>query len=587
MCLCASVATFAQTQPSFSIYDENIQTGPPLTAYAVDVNNDGVPDIIRIGLDTGNTFTVYLSDGNGSFNIGYSYSFSSEAQSGISMASGDFNGDGKLDLIFVINGTSQIAVFLGNGDGTFANPTFDTVAIPSTYILSGIAAADFNGDGKLDLILSAYAGIGKAAVFLAVGAGNGSFGSPKQVATGNTTSSGIQNIVVGDFDGDGKGDFAFSDIYNCGSAYCYENIRVEYGDATGNFEDSTAFTSSNQFQFAAGDLNSDSLTDLFGYTSVNPQLFSLYGQRSRTFNLYTQSVSLSSNQSLYGNPVMADFNGDGHMDIGVLSTDYNTANQIQIYSGTSNPGAFTLSSISAGYYQYITAPVTGDFNKDTKPDLVWMGETESGNGAQDSHMLRAFNTSTEGNWGGCPYPTTGEGIHLCSDLIAYQTDPVFFYASANSYGQLRKMELWIDGSKTAEQWIAWEHNAWLNFYANPSQGPHNATLYAVNVDNTLLRYDFTFTVGNGCSAPSSPGVHVCSPTNGSTVSSPVQTSATATITGTIERMEIWVDGVKEYTTASNELTTSLTLSSGNHRLDYYAVNTAGQKWETTIYVTAK
>jgi hypothetical protein len=81
-------------------------------------------------------------------------------------------------------------------------------------------------------------------------------------------------------------------------------------------------------------------------------------------------------------------------------------------------------------------------------------------------------------------------------------------------------------------------------------------------------------------------VAVCSPVNNATITSPVQAEAAATITGTLARMELWVDGAKKYSeTSSKLLNTSVTLASGKHRFDFYAVNTAGQKWETTVYST--
>jgi hypothetical protein len=53
-------------------------------------------------------------------------------------------------------------------------------------------------------------------------------------------------------------------------------------------------------------------------------------------------------------------------------------------------------------------------------------------------------------------------------------------------------------------------------------------------------------------------------------------------------MEVWVDGVKRYSeTSSKLLNTSVTLGSGKHRFDFYAANTAGQKWEATVYSTVK
>ena len=91
-----------------------------------------------------------------------------------------------------------------------------------------------------------------------------------------------------------------------------------------------------------------------------------------------------------------------------------------------------------------------------------------------------------------------------------------------------------------------------------------------------------------CSAPSSNGVHICAPTNGSTVSSPVVVKAASTVAGTIARMELWVDGVKKYTaTSSKQLNTTISLAAGSHRFSVFAINTADQKWQSVVTATVK
>jgi hypothetical protein len=91
-----------------------------------------------------------------------------------------------------------------------------------------------------------------------------------------------------------------------------------------------------------------------------------------------------------------------------------------------------------------------------------------------------------------------------------------------------------------------------------------------------------------CSAPASAGVHICAPTNGSTVSSPVSVKAASTVTGTIARMELWVDGVKKYTVASSkQLNTTISLAGGSHRFGVFAINTAGTKWQSVVTATVK
>ena len=90
-----------------------------------------------------------------------------------------------------------------------------------------------------------------------------------------------------------------------------------------------------------------------------------------------------------------------------------------------------------------------------------------------------------------------------------------------------------------------------------------------------------------CSAPSSAGVHICSPASGSSVSSPVQVEASAKITGTIASTQLWADGVKVDSTASNSLDASISLSAGAHRFAVVTSNTAGKKWESAVNATVK
>ena len=119
------------------------------------------------------------------------------------------------------------------------------------------------------------------------------------------------------------------------------------------------------------------------------------------------------------------------------------------------------------------------------------------------------------------------------------------------------------------------------------QSPGTAQVSVLNPGN-VASVARTFTITPSCSAPSSAGVNVCSPVNGSTVSSPVTVQAASTITGTLARMEVWVDGVKKFTeTTSKSFTTSIALPTGSHRFDIYAVNTAGTNWLKTVNATVK
>jgi hypothetical protein len=154
---------------------------------------------------------------------------------------------------------------------------------------------------------------------------------------------------------------------------------------------------------------------------------------------------------------------------------------------------------------------------------------------------------------------------------------------------MRTVAVWAYGKKVAEQKThAFSDYSFLDSSVALAAGSHAITIYGTGWDNTLQSKSFTLTVSGTCSAPSAPGINVCSPLSGSSVSSPVTVQATSTITGTLARMEIWVDGVKMYTEkTSTSLSTSLSLATGSHRFDIYAVNTAGTKWEKSVTATVK
>jgi hypothetical protein len=199
-----------------------------------------------------------------------------------------------------------------------------------------------------------------------------------------------------------------------------------------------------------------------------------------------------------------------------------------------------------------------------------------------------LNATANGDWSNCPYPLTSRGISLCSPTSS-TTGAVNFDATAHSFGQLRKMEVWVDGNKLAEQHNTWGGNAFLNFSTSSlAAGPHQGTIFAADIDNTLQRYDFNFNVGpSSCAAPTSNGVNICSPANGSNTSgNAVQVQATANVQGTLARMEIWVDSVKDYSeTNSPSLAATLNIRAGSHVITVFAANTDGTLWSQAATVT--
>jgi len=229
-----STICFGQTAPTFT--SETSASGPtPFHVYAVDLNNDGLTDIIQDSAQpasTGSYFAVSINLANGTFAPPVTYYVNSDNRPLLTW--GDFNKDGKVDIAIVLPRTNQVVVYPGNGDGNFQSPMTTTVDLPSGLIFSGsgqssIVAADFNKDGNVDLVAAVFDGDdfgGTWAVYLLEGDGTGSFNNPTPIYY-PTSGWTVQRILAGDFDTDNNADVAVLEEMTCssGSGYCWSNVQ--------------------------------------------------------------------------------------------------------------------------------------------------------------------------------------------------------------------------------------------------------------------------------------------------------------------------------------------------------------------------
>jgi hypothetical protein len=159
----------------------------PRSVTVADVNNDGDLDLITANGTRNGTNSVLLGNGDGTFGPHVEFTIGGEP---FLNAVGDFNKDGKPDILSSSKGSLKLQLLLGNGDGTFQTPKF-VASFDGTY---GLVIADFNQDGNLDFAAS---GLGSVAVFL--GNGTGTFPTENDLFLFSSTM-----LAAGDVNGDGK-----------------------------------------------------------------------------------------------------------------------------------------------------------------------------------------------------------------------------------------------------------------------------------------------------------------------------------------------------------------------------------------------
>jgi len=308
-----------------------VQSTADALSAAVDLNGDGEVDLTGYTYGHSASAFVLLGNGDGSFGP------PTTAPGGRGSAFGDLNGDHKLDVI-VPSPDGSISVFLNNGDGTFAAPVGYFAGppyfSPGIGLPNNVVVGDFNKDGKMDVAVGAQ-GLGIA---LLLGNGDGTLQPATFVGTGLDQS--VPPIpIIADVNGDGNADLIVSGSVMQPSGVFQDAFQVFLGKGDGSFTGLTPVTGTENIPLQLADFNGDGKVDILGGIKPGPLALFL-GNGDGTFS---DPVPL-----LPGFALVGDFNGDGQPDLAILGPNVflfnTTVPGFQIAASALSAGTITAGS---------------------------------------------------------------------------------------------------------------------------------------------------------------------------------------------------------------------------------------------------
>ena len=369
----ALLTCWGQTDRSFSqpgpgAFDTSIiKVGnAPGSVEVGDFNNDNYPDIV-VASETDSSIKILMGDGRGRFTeSGNSPFFAGGLPNDISIA--DFNTDHNLDLAIANHERKYLTVLLGNGKGNFAaaqGSPFPTEGIPHVH---GVATGDFNDDGRLDLVTDSW---GNDNVEIIFGDKVQLFKSQRVFL--KTGKRPYQRVRAADLNGDGICDIVTTNTEANTASVLIANGKGGFHESPG----SPFACGDNPFGLAIGDVNADGKADLaiinspgsMGEGKGQNGLTVLLGDGTGKFTIMKGSPYEAG--KIPNRIAIGDVNGDGVNDI---VTSDNNSNKIYLFL-MGRHGVLSNRSIAVGNHPKGIA--IADMNKDAKDDIIVCNNSEN------------------------------------------------------------------------------------------------------------------------------------------------------------------------------------------------------------------
>ena len=384
-------------------------------AAIADLHADNKLDLITVSSTGGRNVQVIRGNGDGTFRGALSFGFQSSDLI-TSQAVADFNGDGLPDIV-ILNGSSELGVMLNTGNYSFSVSPL----VNYGFEAGNVTAADVNNDGKMDVIVA-----GPSHISTLLGNGNGTFQAPFIIEV-PTFIFPSHVVAVGDFNGDGKPDIAFSSsTAGLTAGASSTSFGILFGNGDGTFQglqlqDSYSLTQTNTGVLAA-DVNGDHKLDIVAIGSSSVAIYLNNGNGIfTTGNTYQLSSSY-----LDANVAIADLRGNGKKDIVISKVDFFNP-KLTVLLGNGN-GTFSLTTYplnSTVNPQTGSALTVGDFDGDGKLDvaIAEIGQLEilSGLGTGAFGASTLYQSSATGVIAAADM--AGGGV---SDVVALGTYPMIF-----------------------------------------------------------------------------------------------------------------------------------------------------------------